>query len=434
MSDSASDPRLRDLKDQVRHLEVSVKELTILNDIATAISSASSLEEIIELIIRKCIKHLRVEQGAVTLLDPKDEENPFRTMVRGADTSRKVTPYRLDMVLKGWMLKYQKPLVIDDLRTDERFKHFRKEETPIRSVLSVPMMLKGRMIGLLNAFNKKGSGGFTDGDRRLLSIIASQSAQVVENARLHEEEQALIAVRKEMELAYSIQTDLLPTNAPDLPDYDIAGTSLPAKTVGGDYFDFIDGGKGRLILCVGDVSGKGMPAALLMANLQATLRCLVLQDTDPSNCLERANKLMFESTGAERFVTLFLGLLDATNHILTYASAGHNPPLLFREGEEPAVLSARGIILGCFENATYSPESVPLKPGDILLAYSDGVTEAINSFEEEFGVENLKEMVLANRDDDVGTLIQKVTEAVRRHQSGSAQLDDMTLIALKCTR
>ena len=143
---------------------------------------------------------------------------------------------------------------------------------------------------------------------------------------------------------------------------------------------------------------------------------------------------MFESTGAERFVTLFLGLLDTAGHILTYASAGHNPPLLFGKGEEPAFLSARGIILGCFEDAAYSPESISLEPGDTLLIYSDGVTEAINGFEEEFGVESLKEMVSANRDDGAEILIQKLTEAVRRHQGGSAQLDDMTLIALKRTR
>jgi serine phosphatase RsbU (regulator of sigma subunit) len=353
-------------------------------------------------------------------------------MVRGADTSREITPYRLGTLLQGWMLKYRKPLVVDDLRQDARFRDFVKDERLIRSLLSVPMMLGGRMVGLLNAFNKKGTA-FSDSDQRLLSIIASQSAQVIENARLCEEERALAAVRKEMDMAYQIQTDLLPKESPRIPGYDIAGMSIPARSVGGDYFDFIDAGDGKLAICLGDVSGKGMPAALLMANLQATLRSLVLQAPGPADCLKQANKLMFESTGMDRFVTLFFGLLDTNRHTLRYASAGHNPPLLTRQGSEPVLLEARGIILGCFEDAAYKEETLSLAQGDGITVYSDGITEATGTAEEEYGLEQLKSVIKSSAGVASRELNTGIIESVRSHQGGSPQLDDMTIVTLTRT-
>jgi serine phosphatase RsbU (regulator of sigma subunit) len=431
MEDSASGGRLRDLESQVSRLETAVGELKILNDIAIAISSASSLEDVIELVVRKCIRHLGVEQAAVIVIDPQDKNRQFRTVVRGADTSREVAPFRLGTMLQGWTLKYRKALRINDLRQDKRFSDFAEGDSPIHSILSVPMMIGGRMIGLVNVFNKKGADPFTDDDQRLLSIIASQSAQVIENARLSEEEQMLEAVRREMEVAYHIQTDLLPKGAPAVPGYDIAGVSIPAKSVGGDYFDFVDAGDGRFVVCLGDVSGKGMPAALLMANLQATLRSLVQRDPAPVACLTQANRLMFEVTGMDRFVTLFFGLLDSRTHTLRYASAGHNPPVLVRQGEEPCLLETRGIILGCFEEAVYAEESLPLAPGDTLIVYSDGITEAIDSSEEEFGLEKLEKLASTIAPQSARSINQSVLDTVRHHQGGAPQLDDMTIISLR---
>ncbi len=433
MKDSDSAGRLDDLRDQVGRLETAVNELKILNDIATAISSASSLEDVTELVVRKCIEHLRVEQAAIIVLDPEDKERQFKTVVRGADTSREVAPYRLGTMLQGYMLKYRKPLRISDLKTDRRFKDFAGGDSPIRSILSVPMMIGGRLIGLINVFNKRGAEHFTGDDQRLLSIIASQSAQVIENARLCEEELMLEAVRKEMEVAYRIQTDLLPKYPPRVPGYDIAGVSIPAKAVGGDYFDFIEAGDGQLVVCLGDVSGKGMPAALLMANLQATLRSLVLRNPAPEACLAQANRLMFDATGSDRFVTLFFGLLDPATHTLRYASAGHNPPLLLREGKEPETLESHGIILGCFEDVVYVESVLSIKRGDTLMVYSDGIVEAIDASEAEFGIESLKACGEKHRGLAMEELNRRTIEGVLEHQGKAAQLDDMTIVSISRT-
>ena len=366
-------------------LRSAVDELSILNDIATAVSSASSLERTIELIVHKCIKHLKVEQATITLLDAKRMETPFRTIVRGADTSSEILPYRLDAELTGWMLKHQKPLVANDLKTDGRFQATDRESCVVRSVLSVPLVLKGQMIGLLNLFNKRAGDDFTDADARLLGIIATQSAQVIEHARLFAEEQALKLMQEEMKLAYKIQMDLLPKEAPVLEGYDIAGVSIPAKAVGGDYFDFIHLNDHSLALCLGDVSGKGMPAALLMANLQATLRGQVMVDPSPATCLNHSNALLFRSTDADKFATLFYGVLDRAAHRLAFANAGHNYPLFLKPGGEPTRLDLGGLVLGCLEEFSYAEGVVEFAPGDTLLIYSDGITESFDANDEEFG-------------------------------------------------
>jgi sigma-B regulation protein RsbU (phosphoserine phosphatase) len=433
MVDTKSDSYIRRIEKENERLKTSLEELTILHDIASAISSAWSLERIMELIIRKSIKHCKAEQGAVMLFDPTDEQKPFHTMIRRADTSRNVMPYSLDTQLTGWMLKYKQPLVIGDLRSDARFRVDPEKAQPVQSVLSVPLLFKGRMIGSLNVFNKQTPEGFTEADKRLLTIIGTESAQVIESARLYEKEQAWLLMQKEMKLAYKIQTGLLPQVAPDMSGYDIWGKSIPAKEVGGDYYDFVQMGEHRLGICLGDVSGKGMPAALLMANLQATLRSQIFQKSGTSVCLERANGHLLRSMDSGRFVTLFHAVLDGRTHDLRYSNAGHNYPFLLKGGREPGRLDVGGVALGCMENPRYAETSVTLNPGDIVLLYSDGITEAANKELELFGENRLTQVVADNHDDSAEQIIDKIVEAVREHSGQSTQSDDMTAVIVKRT-
>jgi sigma-B regulation protein RsbU (phosphoserine phosphatase) len=414
-----------------QRLRAAVEELSVLNDIATAVSSTSSLEHIIELIVHKCIKHLKVEQATITLLSNAETETPFRTIIRGADTSHQMVPFRLDAELTGWMLKNQKPLLVNDLKSDSRFQFKDRSDYPIRSILSVPLVLKGRMIGLLNLFNKRTDGGFTEADQRLLGIIASQSAQTIENARLYTEEQNLKLMQEEMRLAYDIQMNLLPKEPPKIGGYDIAGMSIPAKAVGGDYFDFLSLSGDRLGFCLGDVSGKGMPAALLMANLQATLRGQINICTSPRECLERSNTLLFKSTDADKFATLFCGVLDYRNHRLTYSNAGHNYPFLFTSAAEPKRLSVGGVVLGCLEEFAYKEESLPVSHRDVLLIFSDGISESTNAADEEFGEERIARILLNNRERTATQIIDAIVHEARHYSGDAPQRDDMTLLVIK---
>jgi len=411
-------------------LRRALEELSILNEIALAINSALSLDSILESVIKKCTKHIKVEQAAVMLLDEKIEDKPFQTMIRGWDSTGNALPFRLDTQLTGWMLKNRTPLLINDIQKDRRFQTSTETTLPVHSLLSVPLLSKNRMIGLITVFNKKAESGFLSDDQRLLSIIGSQSSQVIENARLLKEEQALLKVQQELRLAYDIQINLLPKEPPEAEEYDIFGKSIPAKEVGGDYFDFIPIDKHRIAFCLGDISGKGIPAALLMSNLQATIRGQTLDNASASDCIERSNTMLFHSTPPEKFSTFFYGILDTKAHQITYANAGHNYPFIFTGGHEPRQLEHGGIVLGCVETFPFQEQEISLNPGDIFLLYSDGITEAMDQEEEEFGESRLTSIVSGNMNASAEELTQKIIEGVNQH-SGGRQWDDMTLVIIR---
>ena len=429
--DKPGNKDINKLDDENRRLRAAIEELAILNDIATTISSALTLEQIIDLIVQKCIKHLEVEQGAVMLLDEKDQDSEFKTMIRKANSTHEVLPFRLDTQLSGWMITHKKPLLINDLASDGRISIGSGEEIPFHSLLSVPLCLKGKMIGSLNLFNKRTGEGFTDTDKRLLTIIAAQSAHVIENARLSEEEKTLQLMQEEMRLAYKIQMDLLPSMAPEIEGYDIAGMSIPAKTVGGDYFDFIEITPSCMCICLGDVSGKGIPAALLMSNLQATLRGLALQELSPHACIKKSNLLLFRSTDIDKFATLFYGLLNTETHEFRYCNAGHNYPFLIRANGETIRLDVGGLILGALEDFAFKESAVQFMPDDLLVIFSDGISEATNGADEMFGEEPLGRLITENRDKKAADILEAILNAVRGHTDVSSQTDDITLVVVK---
>jgi sigma-B regulation protein RsbU (phosphoserine phosphatase) len=426
--------RMNKLEAENARLKNAVEELSIINDISTAINSTLSLEKIIELIVQKCIKHMMVEQGTVTLLENGAQDSQFKTIMRQADQSSGYMPFHLDTQITGWMMKNKKPLIVDDLDNDDRFRTLESEENPIRTLLSVPLILKGRIIGALNVFNKHGGNKFSEPDKRLLCIISTQSAQVIENARLYEEEQSLMRIQEEMKIAYNIQMGLLPKGAPMIEGYDLAGKSLPAKSVGGDYFDLIRLGDGRLFFCLGDISGKGMPAALLMSNMLATLRGQNLDLTTPGSIMNHSNEHMFRNTDPERFSTLFLGVLDPENAELIYSNAGHNLPFIVNETGSVKRLETGNIVLGAIEDVTYTEDSIKLEKGDTLLIFSDGISEAINPNEEEFGEDPLPALVNANRESSAMSIIDTIIEEVIKHAGKAPQRDDMTMVVIKRMR
>ncbi|HEX9740904.1 MAG TPA: GAF domain-containing SpoIIE family protein phosphatase [Ignavibacteriaceae bacterium] len=414
-----------------QRLRTAVEELSALNEIATAITSTQTLEQIVDLIVRKCVKHIKVEQGAVMLLDEKDQDKPFHTMIRKQDSLSNILPYRMDAQLTGWMLKNRNPLIVNDLTTDSRFKFMVDKNFPISSLLSVPMMVKGKMIGLLTVFNKKSEAGFTTGDQRLLGIIAAQSAHVIENARLYHEEQSLIRLQEEMRLAYEIQVDLLPKEQPVLPGYQIAGKSIPSKEVGGDYFDFIHSGDNRLAFCLGDISGKGIPAALLMANLQATLRGQTLLGNNSKSCVSFANEMLYQNSAPNKFATLFYGIIDSSKNELSYCNGGHNNPFFFSHDNKLTTLDKGGLIVGIMPSVIYEEDTIPFNSGDLLVIFSDGITEAMNNTEEEFGEQRLIDVILQNKNEPAKDLIEIIIKKVQEFSGIQSQMDDITLVIIK---
>ena len=430
MTPPETDRRLTRLEEENRRLRRAVDELSIINEVASAVTSTWSLDEIVTSIVQKCVQHLNVEQGAVLLFDKQEDSAALKTMVRRVDSSVGAIPYRLGDQLSGWMLKNQAPLLIDDLAADERFRINEEVDSAIRSLMCVPLRRKNRMIGVLIVFNKRSRESFTESNQRLLTIIAAQSAQVIENARLYEEEKALQRMQQEMEMARSIQANLLPKAQPSIPGYDIAGMSVSAANVGGDYYDFLPS-EDRLILCLGDVSGKGMPASLLMANVQATIRGQNLVISSAAECMSRSNRLLFQSTDSAKFVTFFYGILDTAGRTIDYSNAGHNPPILLSDGQEAQRLEIGGPVLGVLPDFPYQQATVALHPGDLLLIFSDGFSEAMNRRLEEFGEDQLLRLAARNRGDSAADLIEKISQAVVAHTGDEPQTDDMTIIAVR---
>jgi sigma-B regulation protein RsbU (phosphoserine phosphatase) len=423
------DDRVRSLSDEVQQLRRAVDELSILNDLARTIGGSGNSEQIIHTLVRRSVNALGAEQGLVTLV-PDEEQSTMKTYVRTGGSSGTGHRFLFTDALLGWMQLNMRPLLVDDPQSDERFKGIVWDEK-VRSLLAVPMMVRGRLIAVLTVFNRKNDARFTEDDQRLLAIIASQSAQVVENARLQEQEQELLRMRHELQLASVIQQNLLPKSPPDIAGYDIAGSTTEAQMVGGDFFDFVRRPDGCWAFSLGDVSGKGLPASLLMSNVQAILRTHSIRNASPDECLSVASRLLFDTTATDKFVTLFYGVLDPERDLLEYANGGHNKPLLVPCDGEIGHLEHRQLMLGLTGEFPFTSDRVVLREGEMLVIFSDGITEAVNEAQEEFGDERVGRIAFEHRSQPAAEIIQQIVEQVREHCGTLPQQDDMTLVVIK---
>jgi len=425
------DPRLSTLQEENRRLRRAVEELSILNDLARAISASLNSDEIMGTIIRRSLRAVNAEQGVITLVD-KRSSDPSKTLVRAMVSSSQQEQFHLNQALLGWMHLNKKPLLIHDPRSDERFRGVRWDES-IRTVLCVPLIVKGELTGVLTVYNKKAGVAFAEDDLRLLAILAAQSAQIMENARLNEHEKLFLKMQEEVRLAARIQSDLLPSEIPQIPGYQLSGKNIPAQEVGGDHFDFIPVDEHRMAICLGDVSGKGLPASLLMSNLQATLRSQTFVNASPKECVDRSNTLLFRSTSPEKFVTLFYCVLDSHQHTLTFTNAGHEFPFLISKKGDIRRLQTGGLAVGMMESFPFAEETVTLEPEDLLVIISDGVSEAMNPDREQFGDQRLSEIIAQQRNGTADQIIDQIIAGVRTHAGSAPQMDDITLVAVKRT-
>jgi sigma-B regulation protein RsbU (phosphoserine phosphatase) len=429
-TEEAATDELEQVREENRQLKRAVEELSILNDLARAIGASIDSQDIIRKIVDRSMRAVQAEQTVVTLVDRHAKE-AMKTLVRATTSSTEHTHYHVNENLLGWMHLYKKPLLTNDPTHDERFRGL-KWDASMHSILCVPLMVKSELVGVITSYNKKDRAGFTEEDQRLLAIIAGQSAQIIENARLYEEEKALVTMREQVKLAAQIQQDLLPKAPPQIAGYDIAACSIAALMVGGDYYDFIPARDGRTSICLGDVSGKGLPASLLMANLQATLRGQAAFDVTVAKTIARSNRLLYLSTDPEKFATLFMGILDTRQHAMAFCNAGHEHPMLFRDRSgEIERLSAGGMALGVLEEFPYEESSTSMEPGDMLIVYSDGITDAVNEFETPFGEERLVATIREHARLPAAAMMQKIIDAVHTHEQGTPRLDDLTVIVVK---
>jgi len=301
--------------------------------------------------------------------------------------------------------------------------------------LLLPLTGRDDLIGVMALGPKRSEEPYSKTDLQLLQSVADQTGLAIENSRLlsslAEEAARRERFNRELEIAREVQERLFPQSYPSIPGLDCAGHCRPAQGVGGDYYDFVALPEGRLGIAVGDVSGKGISAALLMASLRASLRGQTLGGPEDLAALMRnVNALLYEASAANRYATFFYAQYDPRDRTLAFVNAGHNPPVVLR-GEEVLRLEADGPVVGLLPQATYGQSSLVLLPGDILLAYTDGISEAMTMEDEEWGEERMIAAAQACRAMPAGQMIGRIIAEADAFTAGAPQHDDMTLVVVK---
>jgi sigma-B regulation protein RsbU (phosphoserine phosphatase) len=297
--------------------------------------------------------------------------------------------------------------------------------------LVVPMQLGGKTKGLILLGERMNKIGYTDADIEFIYSVGSLATISIENKRLFKEALEKQKLEEELEIARGIQKNLLPREIPIFESFEIAAVNNSSKQVGGDYFDVMRYDEDKFFVAIGDVSGKGVPAALLMANLQAFLKTICRQGLELEAATELLNDLVSENTSDGKFITFFWALFDDKNKKLTYVNAGHNPPLLIRN-KEIIKLEKGGIILGVTKTPfPYESENIELKHDDVIILYTDGVTEAMNAEEEEFSDRRLESLSLKLSEKSAAEILNSIQDEINTFTYGTPQSDDITIIALK---
>ncbi|MBN2105738.1 SpoIIE family protein phosphatase [bacterium] len=296
--------------------------------------------------------------------------------------------------------------------------------------LLVPMRLQDETKGILAVGAKISEKDFLDSELEFLTTLGNQAMAALENARLFEEMLEKQRMEEELNLARSIQQNLLPSQLPSFKEVDIAAVNIPSREVGGDYYDVIPISETRFGVTIADVAGKGAGAAMLMANLQASLHALVSTDLPINDVLYRINRFIYQNTGLDKFITFFYGELDIKTGVFTYSNAGHNPPMKLNKNKQLEELSVGGIVLGMMEDVSFDTETIQLEQGDCILLYTDGITETMNAEEEEFGESRVLSCLKDRTDCKASQIIQELIDETRQFSGSDIQADDMTMVVI----
>ena len=340
--------------------------------------------------------------------------------------------FSLSTAVRDRVVREKCSLLISDAQLDEALRRQNSIVLQrVRSMMAVPLQTGERVIGIIYVDNGTFMRPFSQGDLDLLTVMANVAAIRIEHARLAAIEQADKLLELELAQASEIQRSFLPPDSPPLHGYELAGLNIPCRTVGGDYYDFLKYHDGRVGLVVADVSGKGLPAALMMSNLQARVQMLVETAPDPARAMTILNHNLAEHGVPGRFITLFYGLLDPNTGCLQYSNAGHNYPLVLRANGEVETLTGNGLVMGIFPEEKYDLLETCLRPGDTLALYSDGVTEAVSSENDEFGERGLGDFLLQHRHQCCGDMVNALAENVRNWCGNTSFADDFTVLLVR---
>jgi serine phosphatase RsbU (regulator of sigma subunit) len=402
-------------------------EKEVLLEISRALATPLDLDEVMEAIFTALRQVVRYDAAAIYLVNRSTQALELVSEIGYPDGSEDAFRLQVGQGIVGWVAKTGEPVIVPDVKQDSRYVAAR---AATRSELAAPLRIEGRTLGVFN-LECDAEDAYHEGHLELVAAFAAQAAVTIERARLARELLDRRHLEKELAIARDIQLSFLPKSAPEIAGFDVAGTMLPHAEVGGDYFDFIAVSETRLGLAIADVSGKGIPAALIMAGFRMSLLAEIRNEFAIRAVMRKVNSLLYESTDRGKFVTAFYGVLDFRNRALIFSNAGHNPPILFRADGRIEYLTDGGVALGVLPDAQYEERPVAVRPGDVLVLYTDGVTEAEDSTGAQFGRRRLEECVARLVGSGAQAIVDGVVEQVRAFAGARGSTDDLTLVVLK---
>ncbi|MCA1590856.1 MAG: SpoIIE family protein phosphatase, partial [Acidobacteria bacterium] len=411
----------------------TVDKLRMLLDITQRISRSLDLEEVLNLVMDTLGSLLPYDAAGIYIIEQSPtQESPYifkSKVIRGYDLSFELIEPRLKLGegLLGSVAQNGKPIIAPDVSKDPRYFAARK---PTRSEMAAPIVSNDKVVGVFD-LESDSLNAYDAEDLSILQMLASQVAIIIEKVRLHEQLVEQKRLQAQLEIARHVQLELLPEKDPDLANFDISGYIFPTEEVSGDYYDWVNIFEDQIGIVVADAVGKGIPAALLMAFLRASLRAGVQVGYAPHIALSKVGNLLWDSVDDHQFITAIYGILDTTNKTFVYSNAGHNPPLLIKPDGEYRFVEYGDTPLGMFNDTHYHQHFIRFEPGQVMVIYTDGITEAANGDGEEYGCDRFAERVLSGIDLPAKMLIDHIRKGVADFTERKFLDDDGTLFIVK---
>jgi len=406
--------------------------LQLISKVGIALLSSSGLDETLNQVASLVFEAVPAQRCVIMLRDETAEGGMKVSVARIRGKEETLEEVRISRTVMEEVLKNRKSVLTADAQHDPRYASQTIALLGIRSVLAVPLAVTEKEVfGLIYADSPTNEATFTEEHLNILTTLASVASIRVENAKLLEERIERERIKHELELATEIQQRFQPSAPPLMEGYEFQGISFSCYEIGGDYYDFIRLHNGNMLIALGDVSGKGTAAALLMSSLHAAIHAQVAAKSPLAEIIRAVNQYLSENTPANRFVTLFLAELNPLEGTLRYINAGHNPPIIGRTNGAVEQLDSGGFPLGIMPMAEYEIGDTKLSSGEALVIYSDGVSEAANTKGEEFGTERLSQVISKNLTASASGLRDKVESALSMFTQTAPAGDDITLVIVK---
>lgn len=439
IASATGEPSQLRLTKRMEHIPLGIfphnplQELNAMRTVSEYMTTNIDLDDLLKLILNKLVNTINAERGTIFLIDEEKQELWSRALQQddGPVTEIRI---KLSEGIAGHVATTGETLNIPDAYADPRFSRAVDQATGYRtrSLLTVPMLNpQQKTIGVVQVLNKV-DGPFTTRDERLLVALAAQASVSLENARLYQQEIEQQVIQRELETAHSIQASFLPETIPQPNGWEIAAMWKPIQNVAGDFYDVYALDRGRLAIVIADVSGKGIPAALFMSLTVTVLRFGMSVGLRPGEVMRRANELIIADQRSRMFATAFLCYLDPKTGRMRVASAGHNPPILYRAAEGTCeYIQTTGVAVGIFPNATFEEITVHMEPGDALVLYTDGISEVIDEDDQEFGEDRIETLLIQHLDQSAKDIGNTILRAVVEFAGDKGLFDDATLVVIK---